>query len=245
MKKFALIGSDISKSLSPKMWKMFGEKCGVSQSYELCELSPKATDSELLSAIAKYDGVNITTPFKARAAALLNLDVPINTVINTGGLCGYSLDGFGVVMALEQNGIEIGGKKLLVYGAGGAAESAISALVGEGALVSVINRTKTKADYLTKKYGLNKPFEKPFGVLSFVPEDAAYDLIEPMLGGAKFIFDANYKQKSPLAETAKKIGAKFIDGKSMLFYQGLAAFSVLTGTDDFDIDEMYGEFCKL
>lgn len=244
MKKYALIGNNINESLSPKIWRFLAQKSGAELTYELCDLAVDVSDEILLSKICQYDAVNVTSPFKNRAADLLNLDFPVNLVINDSGLKGYSLDGLAVVTALTYHGIDVNGKKILVLGAGGAAESAVFALLYEGASVSVINRTQKKADFLTKKYGLKKPFTKPYGVLAFVSENADLVYAKPYLDTAEFIFDANYKHKSAILVDAELKGKMAVNGLSMLFFQGLASFEICQNKKFLNIEKLYGEFLK-
>lgn len=244
MKKYALIGNGISESLSPKIWRFLAEKTGAELTYELCDLPADISDKILLENVCRFDAVNITAPFKNKAADLLNLDYPINLIVNENGLKGYSVDGIGVITSLNYHGIDPTGKKMLVFGAGGAAESAISALLYDGANVSVINRTQKKADYLTKKYGLKQPFKKPYGVLAFVSENADFSIIKPYLKAAEFVFDANYKHKSEILVKAEQSGKTAINGLAMLFFQGAASYEICQGQKLGDIENLYREFLK-
>jgi len=244
MKKYALIGNGISESLSPKIWRFLAEKTEAELTYELCDLSADVSDKILLENVCRFDAMNVTAPFKNKAADLLNLDYPINLIVNESGLKGYSVDGIGVITSLNYHGIDPTGKKMLVFGAGGAAESAITALLYDGANVSVINRTQKKADCLTKKYGLKQPFKKPYGVLSFVSENADFSLIKPYLKGAEFVFDANYKHKSEILVEAELNGKTAINGLDMLFFQAVASFEICEDNNIENIEKLYGEFLK-
>ncbi|HPG92389.1 MAG TPA: hypothetical protein PK675_03155 [Clostridia bacterium] len=244
MKNYALIGNNINESLSPKIWRFLANKSEAELTYELCELPVNISDEILLSHICKYDGVNVTSPFKNQVADLLNIDFPVNLVVNDKGLKGYSLDGLGVVTALTYHGTDVCGKKIIVLGAGGAAESAIIALLYEGAKVAVINRTQKKADFLTQKYGLKNPFKNSYGVMVFVNENADLFFAKPYLDTAEFVFNANYKHKSEILEEAKRKGKKTINGLSMLFFQGLASFEICENKKFENIEELYREFLK-
>lgn len=245
MKNFALIGSNISGSLSPSLWRFLARKTGTDLSYALCDLPSDAPDAALMSALASYDGANITSPFKNRVAALLNLSAPVNTVSIAANIA-CSTDGLGVAMALDYCGIDVWGKSLLAVGAGGSAESAVKMLSCEGAKIACVNRTPEKARELARKYGLPARCGLPFGILSFLPKHAdAMGLVEKtFLDSAEFFFDANYGSPSPLLSFASERGKTAIDGLPMLFFQGVAGFKLLTGADISDPFDLYEEWLK-
>lgn len=72
----------------------------------------------------------------------------VNTIVNDRGrLIGYNTDGRGYVESLlEESGDQLGEKRVLVIGAGGAARGIVTALVRHGvAHVTITNRTIEKA----------------------------------------------------------------------------------------------------
>ena len=70
----------------------------------------------------------------------------VNTVcIRDGRAYGYNTDGAGFLRALNDEGIDPAGKRVLVLGAGGAAKAVCLKLAQAGAEVVVCNRTADKA----------------------------------------------------------------------------------------------------
>jgi shikimate dehydrogenase len=84
-------------------------------------------------------GVNLSMPLKKAVIPLLDhvsdfaqKAQSVNTIVNRDGeLYGYSTDGVGVVQALQQH-IDLSQAQVLLFGAGGAAESAALALSDAG-----------------------------------------------------------------------------------------------------------------
>lgn len=249
--KLAIIGSSVQGSLSQVLQTFFGNKFDVDVSYDLVNLPENCDDKTLLDAIMRYDGVNITMPFKNRVAQILNYDGAVNTVkVSSSSIKACSTDGLGVILALDYYGIDIVDKNLLIIGAGGSAQEAIEALSFEGANIFVVDRTPERAKTLTEKYGLLTSRPKNFeGILSFTPlYDQLPDVDYGSIDDVKFVFDANYKHPTALLNKAKKADKMAIDGLSMLFYQGIVGFCYWSGIEIDDcgeIDKMYEEFIKI
>ena len=63
MKKFAVIGSPINHSFSPKIHSIFGQQTGVSLIYNAVEILPKNFSKQVMNLFNEgYDGLNITLP---------------------------------------------------------------------------------------------------------------------------------------------------------------------------------------
>ena len=77
----------------------------------------------------KMRGINCTIPHKIEVMKYLDeisesarLIGAVNTIVNDNGhLFGENTDGKGFMISLESNGIDVKGKKVVVFGAGGAA----------------------------------------------------------------------------------------------------------------------------
>ncbi len=221
-KRFAVIGSDVTHSLSPALMCFFARELNMWLSYSAVSLGENATDQALLKTISSFDGVNVTIPYKNRVAKLFGSDCSVNTVWD-GKAC--STDGIGIVAALDAHGIDFRGKQLLIVGAGGAAEQAVIALKNCGCKLSVVNRTQSRADELAAKYGLSNDVVSPVGVLSFVPQcDWEQSLQLP--DSVKFVFVAAYGGKSHVANVAKRRKLCCVCGEEMLYYQGAKSLSL-------------------
>lgn len=97
----------------------------------------------------KMRGINCTIPHKIEVMQYLDeisesarLIGAVNTVVNDNGrLFGENTDGKGFMMSLESSGVDIRGKRVVVFGAGGASRAICveMALAGVGRL-TIVNR---------------------------------------------------------------------------------------------------------
>lgn len=225
--KFCVIGSNVPNSLSPILHLFLAKQTDVCCSYDAVSLPQDVTDEQLMDVLYRYDGVNVTLPFKNRVATLLNADIPsVNTVGKN--IAPTSTDGYGVQTALNDNNIDILGKPIWIVGAGGGAESAISQFAGK-CDIQIVNRTPQKAQVLTQKYHLATKIDNPYGVLTFVPE-CDFEQNLPLPQSCQFVFISAYNGTSGLRQKAQKRGIKVVDGLQMLYHQGAKSFSLWTNT---------------
>lgn len=238
--KLGLIGQSVQSSKSPVLMQILACRANVCCSYETVSLSPDITNERLLAIINEFDGLNVTMPFKRKVAALLSADCP---VVNTVGknIKPQCTDGYGIVQALNENGIDVSCKSVWVVGAGGAAEECIKTLLPLGCKIKVINRTKNHAELLNQKYSLSNNIENPYGVLSFIPE-CEFEQSINLPKSCKFVFVAAYKGQSGLKRQAEENDVQFIDGLQMLYHQGAKSFALWTDTK---IQNDYESFYKL
>lgn len=233
--KLGLIGADILNSRSPLLMEYLAGKANADCSYDLIPLPTDVTDNELIDVLSRYDGLNVTMPFKTRVAKLLNSGC---YAVNTVGkrVMPQSTDGYGIVKALQDFGIDFADKPLWIVGAGGAAVTCVETLLKYGCKMRVINRTKSRADSITVKYGLSEDITEPYGILSFVPE-CEFEQNIAIPDSCRFVFAAAYKGKSGLKDKSMQRGLTYIDGLRMLYHQGAKSFSLWTDTplqDDYD-----------
>ncbi|MGN1041040.1 MAG: 3-phosphoshikimate 1-carboxyvinyltransferase [Candidatus Fimimonas sp.] len=225
--KFGLLGSDISRSLSPVLMQRLAQNADVCCSYNLAQLPSNVCDQTLAETLQQFDGANVTMPFKTRVAQLFGCSFAVNTVGKN--VQPQSTDGYGIVQALNNNKVTWQNSPLWIVGAGGAAESCVAELKKYGCKMQIVNRTQSHADALTQKYGLENCVQNPVGVLSFVPPcDFLQQLQLPQ--SVRFVFSAIYKQRCPLQQKAEQRNLTFIGGLEMLYFQGAKSFSLWTGT---------------
>ena len=139
-KKFCVIGTPISHSKSPELYRrIFDEKGLFDHSYVINEIKTESELDAFFSDIraGKWDGCNITMPWKTLAVQYMDELLPnaaltdaVNTVVRKGTrLIGDSTDGGGMCDAVEQDvSISIAGKNVVMLGCGGAARSIIAEL---------------------------------------------------------------------------------------------------------------------
>ncbi len=137
--KFAVIGNPISHSKSPQIHQAFALQFGIEIEY-VPVLAPIDGFVDTINALIEegYKGANITVPFKIEAYRIsdrlskrASLAQAVNTLtFNHSELSGDNTDGIGLVNDITQNlHTPIRGKRILLIGAGGAAEGVLSPLL--------------------------------------------------------------------------------------------------------------------
>ena len=115
-KKFAVIGSPIDHSLSPKIHSIFARKFSIEIRCDARELEPIHFDSSLNKLFdEEYAGLNVTLPLKELAfnfAEALTEDSNLSGSVNTlwkedGIIHGDSTDGRGLVRDLKEKKINL------------------------------------------------------------------------------------------------------------------------------------------
>jgi shikimate dehydrogenase len=177
----------------------------------------------------------------------------VNTILNKNGrLVGYTTDGIGLLNALNYNGVDPYGKKIAILGAGGASRSVSFALAREAKELVILNRTLEKAENLVndlavvsgKKAKLeakrlcDEEIEKELkntdilintSSVGMHPNETETPVSPDFLDARMVVFDLVYEPlETTLLREARKIGAKTIDGLTMLVHQGAASFEIWT-----------------
>ena len=137
-----VIGEPVLHSKSPLIQNTMLAALGLDYVY-LCQPVPRGRCREWLECakFAGYAGFNATMPHKEELVELMDeldgdarLFGAVNTVcIRDGRAYGYNTDGAGFLRALNDEGIDPAGKRVLVLGAGGAAKAVCLKLAQAGA----------------------------------------------------------------------------------------------------------------
>ena len=145
-----LLGSPVGHSGSPAMYNFSFQKQKIDAAYVAFDVT-KEQMPEALNAMRlfKMRGGNVTMPCKNVAATLMDELSPaakiigaVNVVVNDDGkLIGHITDGIGFVRNLQEHGIDIKGKHLVVLGAGGAATAIqVQAALDGAKQITIFNR---------------------------------------------------------------------------------------------------------
>jgi shikimate dehydrogenase len=178
----------------------------------------------------------------------------VNTVLNRDGtLIGYTTDGIGSLKALRYNRVNPSGKKIVLLGAGGASRSVSFTLAKEAKELVILNRTLRRAERLvsdlTHLLGKGREvraerlsdekLEEELGEADILvnatsvgmrPREALTPVDASLLRPNLVVFDLVYEAlETRLLREARRIGAKTIDGLSLLVHQGAASFEIWTG----------------
>jgi shikimate dehydrogenase len=163
MDRYAVVGHPVEHSQSPYIHERFAEQTGQAMSYERLPAPPDGfarTVREFAAGGAR--GCNVTVPFKGEAWALAAhrteraaLAGTANTLrFDADGWHADNTDGVGLVRDItRQAGVAIGGARVLLVGAGGAAAGALGPLLAERpAALIVVNRTPARAEELVRRH---------------------------------------------------------------------------------------------
>ncbi|MGN1234609.1 MAG: shikimate dehydrogenase family protein, partial [Christensenellaceae bacterium] len=135
----AVIGKDVSKSLSPKMHTFLMNRLQAECRYEAISVAEEAFEGEIEGILSAYDFLNVTIPYKIDVMGHLSSvegDAKTFGAVNTVRARerkGYNTDGEGFLLSLVNAGVDVKGKKALVLGTGGVGRSVIYKLYEAGA----------------------------------------------------------------------------------------------------------------
>ena len=254
-KHFAVIGNPIHHSLSPQIHSAFAKEAGLHIDYEAV-ISPldefKNTIHKLIA--QKLSGANVTLPFKKEAYELASqhsnharVAEAVNTLeFKDDQIIGHNTDGIGLVRDLEQNlNVDLKRKKILLIGAGGAAEGVIYSMLEKKPSEFILtNRTIEKSNVIQNKMDVHaKSFNVNLNVIEITKLPHQYfDLIinatsaginntelvidHKVFHEGSLAYDMMYGKETSFIEQAQSQGSKTSDGLGMLVEQAAEAFFI-------------------
>lgn len=261
IEKFAVIGHPIEHSKSPLIHQAFASQFGKSIVYEKV-LAPLDGFSETVSKLQAedYRGANVTVPFKFEAFEASNAlsdraqaAGAVNTLsFQDGKISGDNTDGCGLVNdILKHWQASIAGKKVLLLGAGGAAQGVMLPLLAQQpTLLTIANRSLDKAQAMVSRFATGQESNKPLTsvelqVKTFDALGDAYDIvinatsaglqaealaISPAIFSENTLaYDMMYGRETPFMQQAYAAKASVADGLGMLVEQAAEAFFIWHG----------------
>ena len=246
MKKFLVVGNPIEHSLSPKVHNYWIKSNNLDAVYE----KKKLDISELENLIKevkekKVEGINVTVPFKNSIIPFVDKlsneaskTQSVNTIyLENEIVIGHNTDIEGFELAIKHIKYNVGGKKVLILGAGGVSPSIILALNNMKAeKVFISNRTRSKAENLKKtfdeveiiEWGSIPDFDMIINATSLgLKNDDTLDIDYSKIGPDKLFYDVIYNpSETNFLKSAKKIGCKIENGGKMFIYQAQASFKI-------------------
>ena len=256
---YAVIGNPIAHSKSPLIHEVFAKQTQQAIHYgrifsELDEF--KKMSQEFFERGGK--GLNVTIPFKLQAYELAQHKTPraqsaqaANMLwVKNGQLWCDNSDGEGLTRdlrrLLKQQDAVLNGAKVLILGAGGAAQGVIEPLMNAGvASITVFNRTHEKAEALIKQFtGLASATKVNLKAVPLTElKNSSYDLIinatatglsnespiakdvlRAIIHPATLAYDMVYGKETCFMQDAKALGIQAEDGLGMLVEQAALAF---------------------
>ena len=247
-KRFIIIGTPLSHSLSPVLHNYWFKKHKINAEY----FSEEIKESQIKDIIKKIQnddiqGLNVTLPYKKKVIPYLNKIIndakdsnSVNTIYKEDNVViGENTDVFGLQAAYLKEISDAKNKSSLIIGAGGVSPSIIFALQKTKVKnISIVNRTYEKSLFLKKKFNF-------LNILKWtsLPEELKnFDIIinATSLGlknGDNFDFDfTGLKEQSIYIDTIynpietktisflKEKNIKTFNGLNMFIYQGQKSF---------------------
>ena len=256
MDRYAVVGDPIGHSRSPAIHARFAAQTGQRLTYEALRVPA----GSLADAVTRFTttggrGLNVTVPLKEEAFRLASSRTEraeragaVNTLLldGPGAPRGDNTDGVGLVRDLGDNlGIDVGGRSLLVLGAGGAVRGILGPLLAmRPATLVVANRTASKATALAGEFtdlgqvsggGFDALADRRFDIVingtTASLQGAALPLPETLAIDGGFAYDQVYaSEPTPFLRWAEAHGvAGSADGLGMLVEQAAESFTLWRG----------------
>ncbi len=257
--RLGLIGDNIAKSQSPRLHRLAGAQNGRRVVYDsLIPAEQGMAFDPLFAHVAQagYRGVNVTYPYKERAAAKVAIADPlvqaigaVNTVVFAPeGPQGFNTDYSGFVAAYRRVRGATPPGPVLMIGAGGVGRAVAFGLIALGLTeFRLADRDLSKADALAGAVRAARPGVQVTtgtdagalsagvaGVINCTPVGmVGYDgtpLPRARLAGAAWCFDAVYTPvDTQFLQDAAAEGVQVISGYELFIGQGVDAWAIFTG----------------
>ncbi len=235
MKRFALLGHQISYSKSPNIFALMSKHLNIEFTYDLIDVTPNSLEmliSELKQGI--YHGFNVTKPYKEiiinyvdeltdeakRIGAVNTIYVKHNKIV------GDNTDYQGFEGLIKRNKIIVKDKRIYILGTGGAAKAAYYVLKDLEAKPMFVTRDALKVNLETIMYkdlNINDVDmyvqATPIGTYP----NHKYSILDKKQVDKKFVIDMVYRPAQTKILTYAKKG---VNGVDMLMIQALKSLSI-------------------
>ena len=230
-KKCGLIGNPLGHSYSPQIHAHFAD-------YEYKLMPMEEEEVAPFLARREFDAINVTIPYKKTVMPYLDTIADealrigsVNNIVKDaeGKLHGYNTDYFGFSYMLDRKGIEIKGKKVIVFGSGGASVTAQTVAADRGASSIVVidvddNRPEVLALHGDAEVLINAT---PVGMY---PKNGMTPVSLTYFPNLTAVVDVIYNpEKTALILDAEECGITSTSGLPMLVAQAKVAAELFTG----------------
>ncbi|MCC8361441.1 shikimate dehydrogenase family protein [Salinimicrobium sediminilitoris] len=240
MRKFGLVGRNISYSFSRKFFSEKFEREGIAAVYENFDLEDIKEFPEVIINNPELKGLNVTIPYKETILPFLdNLDPiaeeigAVNTikVSGDGQLTGYNTDYFGFTEALKPH-LKPHHQNAFILGTGGASKAIDYALRSLNINTRFVSRSPSKnaisyEDLSKENLATHTVIVNttPLGTYPKIEEFPALPVQH--LNTQHLLFDLIYNpSKTALMQLAESGGATVLNGQKMLELQALKAWEI-------------------
>lgn len=253
---YGVVGHPVGHSRSPLIHGLFARQTGQNIIYRLHDVPPEAFEREVAGLFrAGVRGLNVTVPHKPAAAAFAQRLTPraaragaVNTLAMQpdGRILGDNTDGTGLVVDLRLNqGIDLGGRSVLVLGAGGATRGIVAPLLEFlPAELLIANRNPARAQDLVKLFGElgplrgcgfeevpPRPFDLVINATSAGLGGGVPEVLPAIVGPETVCYDLSYRKgDTPFTRWAREHGCgRALQGWGMLVEQAAESFLLWRG----------------
>ncbi len=266
--KLAVLGRDVSRSESPQIHQFIRKQWRLPCDYDRISLPESGFSSEIGHILRKYDGLNVTIPYKRDILPYLRsaegdarVFGAVNTVV-TATRTGYNTDGLGFSCMLSSADVPVRGRRVLVLGAGGAGRSVLYRLAQAGAQVFCYERDGARLGECHAALRCFTPLFVVDGAFDVIvnctgvgmhetvgktPEIAYPDGVFPAdraLEGCSCAVDLIYERESEFLRVARSMGKRTLAGGSMLFFQAYFSECIFSGREssNTEADALYRRY---
>lgn len=254
----ALIGNPVAHSISPVIHNNLSRLCGVNLAYVTLKVEDGNVKEAVNGAYAlNMLGMNVTVPHKQTVIeALSDIDPlakaigAVNTLVRTDkGYKGYNTDILGLKRELNEYGLELKDRPVVILGAGGAARAIAFLCADSGASeVNILNRTVEKAREIADavNHNLNIDTVRAMNINDYDQiKESGYLVIQTTSVGLHphdddaVIMDIEFYKRASAGvdiiynpvetkfmKLMKEAGKVSYNGLKMLLYQGVEAFEL-------------------
>lgn len=257
--RLGLIGDNIATSQSPRLHRLAGAQNGRRTTYDQLVPAEMGMDFDAILAhvaASGYRGVNVTYPYKERAASKVVVEDPlvraigaVNTVVfDAVTPRGFNTDYSGFIAAYRRVRGDAAPGPVLMIGAGGVGKAVAFGLVALGlSEIRIADRDLTKAEALATALVAVRPglvtrtgtdatdlATGASGIINCTPVGMVGYGGSPLprlcMSGGAWAFDAVYTPvDTQFLQDAAAEGLQVISGYELFFGQGVDAWRIFTG----------------
>lgn len=256
-----VIGNPVEHTLSPLIHNSLSASTGINLAYAPFHVETGNLEAAIKGAWAlNLLGLNITVPYKSDVIPYLSeIDEmaekigAVNTLVRSEkGYKGYNTDMPGLFRAMQSDGVNVRGEKVLVLGAGGVARAVVMMLASKGAKeIFIFNRSLDHASAIADEVNAyeGKQIVKAMTLEGYreLPADEKFLAIQATSVGMfpkvdeVVIADRNFYKRvhtgydlifnpanTKFMQLVQAEGGKAYNGLKMLLYQGIIAYELWT-----------------
>ena len=254
--RFYLLGYPVGHSVSPPMHNAAFKELELNHEYSTLGVHPDRLAETIENKIrtGSFGGASVTIPHKIEIIKYMDMLAEsavragaVNTIEKTGdALWGHNTDAVGGIRALTEAYGSITKARVVLLGAGGAANALATELAPRVRELIILNRSVEKAKALSErldgKTGYGSILDQSIVESSDILINATPVGMSPKIGESPVMFehlhsgllvyDIVYNPlKTQLLIDAEAAGARTLGGLWMLVYQGVEAFKIWTGIE--------------